>query len=168
MFISVTKGAMWHMGLMHCGICAMFRSNWYNALLAGAVDGDTHLHDDVIKLKYFPRYWPFVRGNHRSMVNSHQGQWRGALMFSLAWINGWVSNREAGDLRRHRTYYDVIVMSLYGALGSCVTAYDACIINSLPPGRFEHNFRQVIFKIISVTDGWGILQNCSQMDATWP
>ena len=28
------------------------------------------LHDDVIKWKYFPRYWPFVRGMHRSPVNS--------------------------------------------------------------------------------------------------
>ena len=36
------------------------------------------------------------------------------LMFSLicAWINGWVNNREAGDLRRHRAHYDVIVMSI--------------------------------------------------------
>ena len=33
------------------------------------------LHDDVIKLKHFPRYWPFVRGIHRSPVNSpHKGQ----------------------------------------------------------------------------------------------
>ena len=23
-----------------------------------------------------------------------------------AWINGWVNNREAGDLRRHRAHYD--------------------------------------------------------------
>ena len=41
-------------------------------------------HDDVIKWKHFPRYWPFVRGIPRSPVNSpHKGQWRGALMFSL-------------------------------------------------------------------------------------
>ena len=26
------------------------------------------------------------------------------------WINDWVNNREAGDLRRYRTHYDVIVM----------------------------------------------------------
>ena len=26
------------------------------------------------------------------------------------WINGWVNNREAGDLRRHRAHYDVTVM----------------------------------------------------------
>ena len=70
-------------------------------------------HDDVIKWKHFLRYWPFVRGIHRSPVNSpHKGQWRGALMFTLifARINGWVNNREAGDLRRNRTHYDVIVM----------------------------------------------------------
>ena len=62
----------------------------------------------------FPRYWPFVRGIHRSPVNSpHKGQWRRALMLSLicAWINGWVNNRDAGDLRRHRAPYDVTVMS---------------------------------------------------------
>ena len=43
-----------------------------------------NMHDDVIKWKHFPRYWPFVRGIHRSPVNSpHKGQWRGALKFSL-------------------------------------------------------------------------------------
>ena len=33
-------------------------------------------------------------------------------MFSLicVWINGWVNNSEAGDLRRHRGHYDVTVM----------------------------------------------------------
>ena len=70
-------------------------------------------HDDVIKWKNFPRYWPFVRGIHRSPVNSpHKGQWRGALMFTLIYarINGWVNNCEAGDLRRYHTHYDVIVM----------------------------------------------------------
>ena len=70
-------------------------------------------HDDVIRLKHFPRYWPFMRVIHRSSVNSpHKGQWRGALMFSLicVWINGWVNNREAGDLRRYSAHYDVIVM----------------------------------------------------------
>ena len=61
----------------------------------------------------FPRYWPFVRGIHRSPVNSpHKGQWRGALVFSLICvrINGWVNNGEAGDLRRYRAHYDVTVM----------------------------------------------------------
>ena len=61
------------------------------------------------------RYWTFVRGIHRWPVNSpHKGQWSRALMFSLicAWINGWVNNRDAGDLRRHRAHYDVTTMNL--------------------------------------------------------
>ena len=70
-------------------------------------------HVDVIKWKHFPRYRLFVRGIHRSPVNSpHKGQWRGALTFSLicAWINVWVNNLEAADLKRHPAHYDVIVM----------------------------------------------------------
>ena len=73
-------------------------------------------HDDVIKWKHFPRYWPFVRGIHRSQVNSpHKGQWRWALIFYLlcAWINAWVNNRETGDLRRHHAHYDVTVMAAF-------------------------------------------------------
>ena len=70
-------------------------------------------HDDVINWKNVPCYWSFVRGIHRSPVNSpHKGQWRGALMFSLicAWINGWVNNGEACHFRHHGAHYDVIVM----------------------------------------------------------
>ena len=38
---------------------------------------------------------------------THKGQWRGALMFSLmcVWINGWINNGKAGDLRRYRAHY---------------------------------------------------------------
>ena len=74
---------------------------------------DAQDHDDTIKWTHFPRYWPFVWGIHRSSVNSpHNGQWRGALMFSLicAWTNCWVHNRDAGDLRGHRAHHDVVVM----------------------------------------------------------
>ena len=75
----------------------------------------TPSHSDMMtsSWKHFPRYWPFVRGIHRSPMNSpHKGQWRGALIYSLicVWINGWVDNREASDLRRYRAHYDVIVM----------------------------------------------------------
>ena len=71
------------------------------------------VHDDVIKWKHFPRNWPFVRGIRWSPVNSpHKGQWRRALMFFFicVWINDWVNNPKAGDLRRYCTHYDVIVM----------------------------------------------------------
>ena len=92
---------------------------WVNQLIllwAGLPLNDTvpqYRCDDVIKWKHFPRYWPFVWGIQRAPLNSpHRGQWHGALMFSLicSRINGWVNNSEAGDLRRHCTHYDVIVM----------------------------------------------------------
>ena len=78
--------------------------------------GDKSLsHDEVMNWKHFPRYWPFVRGIHRWPVNSpHKGQWCTTLMYSFicAWINGWVNNREAGELRPHRAHYDVVVMRI--------------------------------------------------------
>ena len=107
----VHKGISWLLVFLRClwGVCCCFLLRCVHRIM-----GMTN-HDDVIKWKQFPRYWPFVRGIHRSPVNSpHKGQWRGALMLSMipAWIYGWVNNREAGDLRRHHAYYDVIVMFL--------------------------------------------------------
>ena len=72
-----------------------------------------NIHYDVIKWKYFPCHWPFVRENSPVPVNSpHKGQWRGALMSSLicARINDWVNNRQAGDWRCHCGHYNVNVM----------------------------------------------------------
>ena len=83
------------------------------------------------QMETFLRYWPFVQGIHRPPVNSpHKGQWRGALMFTLirARINGWVNNREAGDLRRNRVHYDVNVMAM-DILQSCT---------KLPIWGYEH------------------------------
>ena len=64
-------------------------------------------------METFPRYWPLCGkftgpgdfpAQRRTVTRS--------LMFSLicVWINGWENNREAGDLRRYRAHYDVIVM----------------------------------------------------------
>ena len=73
-------------------------------------------HGDVIKWKHYPHYWPLVRGVRRlSVISPHKGQWRGALMFSwiCIWINGWINNREADDLRRYRAHYYVTVMCFF-------------------------------------------------------
>ena len=68
-----------------------------------------YTHDDIIKWKLFPSYWPFVWGIHQSPVNSaNKGQWCRTLMFSL--ICNWINSREAGDLRHHCTHYDVNVL----------------------------------------------------------
>ena len=89
---------------------------WYSTNARGSdkILDSSCWYDNVIKWKHFLRYWPFVRGIHRSPVNfPHKGQWRGALIFYLicAWINCWINSHEAGDLRRHRAHYDVTVMN---------------------------------------------------------
>ena len=81
------------------------------------------IHDDVIKWKHFPCYWPFVRGIHRSPVNSpHKGQWRGALMYSFNQRPNklWVNSREAGDLRHIRPQYNVRVMATIGRVSAAI------------------------------------------------
>ena len=65
------------------------------------------------QMETFSALLAFLRGIHRPPVSSpHKGQWRRALLFSIicAWRNGWVNNRDAGDLRGHRAHYEVTVM----------------------------------------------------------
>ena len=114
-----------HPLLRHCNDVLKHQTEWAsqtcqdNCSLPGDeyMDSETRLyllHDDVIKWKHFPCYWPFVRGIHRLLVNSpHKDQGRGALAFSLlcAWTNGWINNRDAGDFKCHRAHYDLIVIS---------------------------------------------------------
>ena len=73
--------------------CQLPRVLWSRLVSLQSCSPDVQiLHDGVIKWIYFPRYWPYVRGIHRSLVDSpHRGKWRRALMFSLiwAWTNGW-------------------------------------------------------------------------------
>ena len=101
-------------------------------------------HDDVMKWKRFPRYWPFVWGIHRSPVNSpHKGQWRGAfIMLMFPW--------SAGDFRRHRAHYDVIVMfdNLPGK--PSIKVHNRVTWGKTPTLRHEAQ--------ISITNGWSSLK----------
>ena len=56
------------------------------------------LHDDVIKWKHFPRYWPFVR---RIPITKDSD--------AELWCFHW-SDRHTDDLRCHRAHYDVTVI----------------------------------------------------------
>ena len=83
------------------------------------------------QMETFSALLAICAGIHLSPVNSPQkGQWRGALMFSLicAWTNGWVNNREAGDLRCHRAHYDVNVMITPSGLGTMVIHHSGSCI----------------------------------------
>ena len=77
------------------------------------------------------------------MNSPHKGQWHRALIFSLicVWINGWVNNREAGDLRRYRAHYDATVMNIrlreciIYCLASQSIAEELLYLTHLPPGQ---------------------------------
>ena len=74
---------------------------------------------DIIKWKYFPCNWCFVRGIHQLPVSSpDKGQWGEALMFYLiaTWTNGRANHRDVGDLRCHGLHYDFNVMVSVGMI----------------------------------------------------
>ena len=93
------------------------------------------MHDDVIKWKHFLRYWPFVRGEftgHRWIPptkGSDAELW--CFLWSAPWINGWVNNREAGDLWCHHTHYDVTVISVDTTLWQLQWCHYSVLIGAL-------------------------------------
>ena len=100
----------------------------------------TIIHILVISRPYVTQY---AQRSTIAMVKL-QPDW----MFSLicVWINGWVNNREAGDLRRHRGHYDVNVMWI----SNCINCkqwvviihpcpnYNGCLVK--PPLNLEHRW----------------------------
>ena len=95
-------------------ICVVaFRSRWLLWYMTASWHGEISHSWWRHQMETFSALLAICAGNSSVPVNSlHKGQWRGALMFSLicVWINGWVNNHEAGDLRRYHVYYNVIVM----------------------------------------------------------
>ena len=69
-------------------------------------------------------------------------QQRPVVMLSLicAWINGWVNNREAGELRRHRAHYDVTIMTALGRQGHTIDI----LCQFLRPLLWRHNERDSV------------------------
>ena len=99
------------------------------------------------QMETFSALLAICAGNSPVPVNSpHKGQWRGALMFSLicVWINGWVNNHEAGDLRRNCGHYDVIVMH-----GSS----EICPCNNL---LSRYNYMIIVKFLIFIKSCWQI------------
>ena len=89
-----------------CLTCLMIFMNTV-AWWAGAAAGNGWItHDDVIKWKHFPRYWPFMRGIHRSPAQRPVKQSFDAF-FDLH-LNKRLSKQSWGWW--FETHYDVIVM----------------------------------------------------------
>ena len=80
-----TTGLSWY--------CMMTSSNGNNFRVTGPLCGE------------------FTRHRWISLTEASDAElW--CFNWSSPWINGWVNNGEAGDLRRHRAHYDVIVMNI--------------------------------------------------------
>ena len=74
------------------------------------------------QMENFPRYWPFTGHRWSPRTKASDAELWCFLLIS-AWISVWVNNREAGDLRRHRTQNDVIVMCRMHNYGASNVAY---------------------------------------------
>ena len=68
------------------------------------------IHDDVIKWKHFTGHLCGEFTGHRWIPHTKASDAELWCSLICARINGWVNNREAGDLRRYRGHYDVTVM----------------------------------------------------------
>ena len=69
-------------------------------------------HDDVIRWKHSPRYWPFGReltgdtGHLWIPLTKASDAELWCFLWSAREQTDWVNNPDAGDLRRHRAHYD--------------------------------------------------------------
>ena len=119
------------------------------------VQGKQMVHDDVIKWKHFPRYWPFVRGIHRPPMNSpDKGQWRSFDVFCDVRLNKQLSKQSIRrrfetplcSLWRHcNAIADVLFCRLY--CRSClfnpviyVGSASKCLVPTLEPSMPIHSF----------------------------
>ena len=66
------------------------------------------------------------------------------FFFICVWINDWVNNREAGDLRRHHCHYDVMVM---GKPASIVDVY-MLNVHTVYPKKYAHGFVALCFVVV--------------------
>ena len=136
------------------------------------------LHDDVIKWKYFPHYWPFCVGNS-PFTNEFPSQRPVPRSFDVffdlrlnkrlserSW--GWWIDTPSCSLWRHR---NVTKTRDRDKTGSCTLMWDGCnkyasrawitacilhclvgcnLLNSLAPEAFDYSLRFVNFKLISM------------------
>ena len=98
------------------------------------------IHDEVIKWKHFPSYWPLERGIHRSSVDSpHNDQWHGALIFSLS-LDKWLSKRS------RRPWFETLWRSFWRRFN----AWPMCLWLWLWRPELTRNLRLLIYSLLSV------------------
>ena len=83
-------------------------------------------------------------------------------MYSLirAWTNGWISTRDAGDLRRHRDHHDVTVMTRIRSVEAKQWKY-------IPyPIQHKHRFVVLNSAVVKVNYRWS--NSCGLLPYTIP
>ena len=105
-------------------------------------------HDDVIKWKHFPCYWPFLRGIHRWPVDSpHKGQWRGALM--LSFVCAWT---EPPSKQSRRRWFETPPRSSWRHCNGVISpVYIYRLINQSQRQKIK-NSRPVMWKMVVAPD----------------
>ena len=71
------KKCTWHFQRYYFSFKATAYNLWVKYTLEMITKTHTDTHDDVIKWKHFPRYWPLVRGIHRSPELRYKEQYCG-------------------------------------------------------------------------------------------
>ena len=66
-------------------------------------------HDDIIRWKHFPRYWPFVKEIHQSPGYPSQRPLMRSFDVFLCALS-LTKSPDAGDLRRHAAHCDVTIV----------------------------------------------------------
>ena len=103
--IPIFTRQLWHFSISHCDLVPY-----------------TCFHDDVIKSKYFPRYWPFVRGIHRWLSRTKASDAERWYFFYLRlnehWVNdhdwGWWFETPSRPLWRHSGVTNCAIQIKYG------------------------------------------------------
>ena len=95
----------------------IYLGDYLHKIINVAVKMTRVIHDDVIKWKHFPRYWPFVRGIHRSRRKASYAElW---FFFDLRLNNrlskqswGWWFETLSGPLWRHcNDLFSILLMN---------------------------------------------------------
>ena len=102
--IFLTKSSF-HVGGVVCASWSHERSLWQNqSIMMTSSNGNIFLVTGRLCGEFTGHRWiPHTKASDAEL-------W--CFLWSAPWINGWVNNREAGDLGRNHAHYDVIVMIL--------------------------------------------------------
>ena len=93
----------WGLWFSHAAVFVML--HMMTSLNGKIFRATSHLCVEITGHRWFPSQRPMTRSSD--------------VFIHLCLNNGWINNREAGNLRRHSTHYDVIVMIMLCSIVLC-------------------------------------------------